>query len=88
MTLEQFRLANETEKLIAILEHGRLMAQSIENGSRIFLYKLESFYVSACYASSDDQLTDITCFLEVDKSIPHYRKQLILVNPAEREYNA
>ena len=86
MTLDQFRLANEIEKVSAILEHGRLMAQSIEDDSRIFLYKIEGFYVSACYASDNDQLTDITCFLEVDQSVPHFRKQLIQVNPAEREF--
>ncbi len=49
--------------------------------------EVESFYVSASYARENDQLTDITCFLEVNDSIPHYRKQLISINPAERRYD-
>jgi hypothetical protein len=85
MTVEQFRLLNELEKVSAILQHGRLMAQNVEDDSRIFLYRLESFYVSACY--SNDQLSEITCYLDVDQAIPHFRKQFISINPAEREYN-
>lgn len=86
MTLEQFSLLNDLEQVSAIVEHGHLLAQNIEMEQRIFLYRFDSFYVSAAYSSADDQLTSITCFLEVDQAIPHHRKHLISINPAEREY--
>jgi len=86
MTLDQFKSCSEIEKVSAILEHGRLMAQGSEDGSRIFLYKLGTFYVSASYSNHNDQLTEITCYLEVEQAVPHFRKKLILIDPAEREY--
>lgn len=86
MTLDQFQLLEELEKVSAILEHGRLMAQNIESGSRIFLYKMDSFYVAANYSPAD-QLTGISCFVAIDQAVPHFRRQLFLVNPAEREFH-
>lgn len=88
MTLQQFRLLNDLEQVSAILEYGHLMAQNVEDGQRTFLYRFDTFYVSASYSSADDTLTDVTCFLEVDQSIPHFRKQLISINPAERELSS
>jgi hypothetical protein len=85
MTLDQFQILEEVEKLSAILEHGRLVAQHIENNNRVFLYRLDSFYVSANYSA--DQLADITCFVAIDQATPHFRKQLFLINPAEREFH-
>jgi hypothetical protein len=86
MTLHEFQLLEELEKVSAILEHGRLMAQNTEYESRIFLYKMDSFFVAANYSPSD-QLTDITCFVEIDQAVPHFRKQLFMINPAEREFH-
>jgi hypothetical protein len=86
MTLQEFRQMNELEKVSAILEHGHLIARNIEEDQKVFLYRFDNFFVSATYSSADDTLTDITCFLEVDQSVPHYRKQLISINPAEREF--
>ncbi len=87
MTIEQFLQLNEMEKLCAIMESGRLMAQKLEPDSRIFLYRLQTFYVSACYCISTDQLTDITAFVDVEGSMPHFRKFLISIHPAERQYD-
>ena len=50
MTIQQFLELNEMEKLCAIMESGRLMAQKLEPETRIFLYRLQTFYVSACYS--------------------------------------
>lgn len=86
MTLQDFTMLNEIDQLTAILEHGKLMAQNVEDDSRLFLYRIESFYVLANYSATTDQLNDITCFLEVDQAIPHFRKQIISINPAERQY--
>lgn len=86
MTIQQFHQLNEMEQVSAIMQFGKLMAQETEGGARIFLYRLESFYVSACYIQPNDQLKEINCFLEIDQHIPYYRKQLILINPAERDY--
>ena len=87
MTLQQFLELNEMEKVCAIMESGRLMAQKLEPGTRIFLYRLESFYVSACYSLNGDQLTEITAYIDTDQSIPHFRKFLISIHPAERQYD-
>ena len=85
MTVQEFRLLNELDQVSAILEHGMLMAQQVEDEQRTFLYRFESFYVAACYSAYTDQLVNITCFLEVEQAVPHFRKQLISINPAERE---
>jgi hypothetical protein len=87
MTMQQFMQLNEMEKVCAIMESGRLMAQKLEPETRIFLYRLESFYVSACYSLENDLLTEITAYIDVDQSIPHFRKFLISINPAERQYD-
>jgi hypothetical protein len=87
MTIQQFMQLNEMEKMCAIMESGRLMAQKLEPETRIFLYRLESFYVSACYSLENDLLTEITAYVDVDQSIPHFRKFLISINPAERQYD-
>lgn len=85
--MNQFLELNEMEKLCAIMEYGKLMAQKIEPDSRIFLYRLQSFYVSACYCISSDQLTEITAYIDVEESMPLFRKFLISINPAERHYD-
>jgi hypothetical protein len=87
MTMQQFQQLDEIEKLSVILQSGRLLAQNIEENKRIFLYRLGSFYVSATYSTSDDSLTELTTFLELDQTAPHFRKLLITINPAEREYD-
>jgi hypothetical protein len=85
MTLDQFRQLNEMEKVSAIMQHGHLMAQNVENNSRIFLYTMQGFYVSAAYSTLTDQLEHIECFLQTNQQIPHYRKMLISVHPAGRQ---
>jgi hypothetical protein len=85
MTPDQFQLLEEVEKLSVILEHGRLVAQQIESDNRLFLYRIDAFYVAANYCS--DQLAGITCFMAIDQAMPHFRKQLFMVNPAEREFH-
>jgi hypothetical protein len=87
MTIEQFLELNEMEKLCAIMESGKLMAQKLEPDTRIFLYRLQTFYVSACYCISTDQLTGITAFVDVEETMPHFRKFLISIHPAERQYD-
>lgn len=87
MTLQQFLELNEMEKVCAIMETGRLLAQKLEPETRIFLYRLDTFFVSASYSMVTDQLTDITAFIDVDQSIPHFRKFLISIHPAERQYD-
>lgn len=85
--MQQFGQLDEMDKVSAIMQYGHLMAQNMEERSRMFLYRFDSFYVSARYGQPDDQLKEITCFLEVNQQIPHYRKQLITINPAERLQN-
>jgi hypothetical protein len=87
MTLDQFVKLNEMEKVSAIMQYGHLIAQNVDNDSRIFFYRLESFFVSASYSRITDQLEEINSFLEANQAVPHYRKLLISINPAERQYN-
>jgi len=72
------------EKLAAILEEGRLLGQSMQDEYRVFLYRLQSFYVSIKYYLSTDQLKEIDTFTEVPVTTPYYRKVIISMNPAER----
>jgi hypothetical protein len=78
MTIDQFRLLDEMEKVSAILKFGRLINQTMENHQRVFHYRIDSFFVSAIYSSPGGELVEISCFLEIS----HF----ISVNPAEREY--
>lgn len=87
MTIQQFHQLDVIDKVSAIMQYGRLMAQNTEDQKRVFLYHLESFYVSTSYILPDDQLSEINCYLEVNQMIPHFRKHLISINPAEREYS-
>jgi hypothetical protein len=87
MTIQQFLELNEMEKVCAIMESGKLMAQKLEPETRIFLYRLENFFVSACYSLCDDLLTEITAYVDVNQNIPHFRKFLISIHPAERQYD-
>lgn len=87
MSIEQFLELNELEKLCAIMENGRLIAQRHKKETRVFLYRLESFYVSACYVVANDQLSEITAYIDTDQTVPHFRKYLISIHPAERHYD-
>ena len=86
MTLDQFVKFNEMEKVSAIIQYGQLLAQNVDNNSRIFFYRLESFFVSASYSRVTDQLEEINSFHEASHSVLHFRKLLISIHPAEREY--
>lgn len=87
MTIQQFLELSEMDQLCAIMESGKLMAQKLEPDTRIFLYRLQTFYVSACYCISTDQLSEITAYVDVEDSLPHFRKFLISIHPAERQYD-
>lgn len=87
MTIHEFLALNEMEKLCAIMESGKLIAQKCETENRVFLYRLENFYVSACYSLEDDLLTEITAFADAGQNVPHFRKFLISIHPAERHYD-
>lgn len=87
MTVQQFLELNEMEQVSAVMQSGRLIAQRVESETRIFLYRFETFYVSACYLITNDHLTGITAYIDTDRSIPHFRKFLSSIHPAERQYD-
>ena len=87
MTIQQFLELNEMEKVCIIAQSGRLIAQRVDSGTRVFLYRIESFYVSAYYLIASDQLIEITAYIEIDLTVPHFRKSLSSINPAERQYD-
>ncbi len=83
MTIQQFNQLNETDKIVAIMENGRLFAQSFEDKYRMFLYKLGSFYVTTSYRVENDDLEDISSFRRVDESTS-CRRIIVKIHPAER----
>lgn len=87
MTIQQFQHLGEVEKIGAVLEYGKLLAQNLQEEYRIFLYRVESFYVAVKYYLSNDDLKEIDTYSEVQQHVPHFRKMLISLNPAERRLN-
>lgn len=83
MTIQQFNSLTETEKIVAIMEDGRLFAQSLEEKCRIFLYSLGSFYVTASYRTENDDLEEISSFKRVDESTS-CRRIIVKIHPAAR----
>ena len=83
MTFQQFNKLNETEKIVAIMEYGRLFAQSLEDKCRVFLYRIGSFYVTASYRTENDLLEEINSFARVDDSTS-CRKIITKIHPAGR----
>lgn len=84
MTIQQFDNLSETDKIVAIVEFGKLLAQNLEDRSRTFLYKVESFYVSTTYQNENDDLNEIHSYSEVNQSTPHFRKIIFSIHPAAR----
>jgi hypothetical protein len=83
MTIQQFNTLSETEKIVAIVEYGRLFAQSFEEKCRIFLYRLGSFYVTTSYRTENDDLEEINSFIRVDDSTS-CRRIIVSIHPAAR----
>lgn len=83
MTIQQFNTLDETAKIVAIMEYGRLFAQSIEEKCRVFLYHLGSFYVTASYRTENDHLEEINSFTRVDQS-ESCRRIIVSIHPAAR----
>jgi len=83
MTIQQFNILNETEKIVAIMEYGRLFAQSLEEKCRVFLYRIESFYVTTSYRTENDDLQAINSFNRVDES-DSCRRIIVSIHPAAR----
>jgi hypothetical protein len=83
MTIQQFNTLSETEKIVAIVEYGRLFAQSFEEKCRIFLYRLGSFYVTTSYRTENDDLEEINSFIRVDESAS-CRRIIVSIHPAAR----
>ncbi len=84
MTLQQFYDLNETDKVAAIMEFGSLLAEHIEENKRIFIYRLDAFYVSTSFHLTADQFCEINCYQEINNLVTHHRKNIMLINPAER----
>lgn len=83
MTIQQFNRLSETDKIVAIVEDGRLFAQSLEDKFRVFLYRLGSFYVTATYKTENDDLAEINSFSRVDESAS-CRRIIVKIHPAAR----
>ena len=86
MTIQQFNKLTEIEKVVAIVEYGRLFAQSAEDRCRVFLYRVGSFYVTASYSTETDELEEINSFARVDESAS-CRRIIVKIHPAARASN-
>lgn len=87
ITIQQFQVLTEIEKVDAIMQYGCLLTQNFEDNCRVFLYQFDGFYVITKYLASDDQLKEIKTFTELIQAIPHIRSILISTDPAGRAYS-
>jgi hypothetical protein len=87
MTIHEFTVLSDLDKVTAIMQYGHLIAQHAEENSRVFFYRMEGFYVSATYSLPNDQLTGICCFRGADEEQLHFHKKLTAIHPAERNYS-
>ena len=83
MTIQQFNRLSETDKIVAIMEYGMLVAQSLEEKHKVFLYRVGSFYVTTSYRTETDDLEEINSFTRVDESAS-CRRIIIKIHPAAR----
>ena len=83
MTIQQFNQLNETDKIVAIMEYGRLFAESREEKYRMFLYKVGHFYVTTSFRTETDDLEEINSFSCVDESAS-CRRIIVKIHPAAR----
>ena len=84
MDIAEFRNLSELDQLELIMQSGHLQVQSHEENCRIFLYKLQDFYVSTRYLISSDQLIGIDCFHETESLFPFQRNKKQHSEPAGR----
>lgn len=85
--MQEFERLNEMEQLSTILQLGKLVSQLLEEECRVFLYRLDSFYVAVSYISDSDQLKEIHLFARLEDACPHLRTHLASIHPAERNYS-
>jgi hypothetical protein len=83
MTIQQFNTLDETGKIVAIMEDGKLFAQRLEEKHKVFLYRLGSFFVTTSYRAENDSLEEINSFTRVDESTS-CRRIIVSIHPAAR----
>lgn len=83
MTIQQFNKLDESDKIVAIMEYGKLFAQSMEEKCRVFLYRIGSFYVTTTFQTESDDLQEIHSFMSVDESAS-CRRIIVSIHPAAR----
>ena len=81
MTLQQFEVASEKEKLESLIHQGRLLA-TLKNKKEILqLYQLKNFYVQLSYEKPYRQLHNISYFSSLDAIHPEFKKLQHLILP-------
>ncbi|MEO5998165.1 MAG: hypothetical protein ABIN89_15580 [Chitinophagaceae bacterium] len=67
MTIEQFKLLNDSEKEQAVWRDGVFLSNYDEWNSMFEVYKLFNFYVSFCYQLDKNEMAEITAYVYLDE---------------------
>lgn len=85
--MQEFEQLSEMEQLSTILQLGKLVSQHPEDECRVFLYRLDNFFVAVSYICDNDQLKAIHLFASLEDACPHLRSHHAGIHPAERNYS-
>lgn len=71
MTLDEFKLLNETSQARTLLEKGTFLADRLYKNFSILLYQLDNFYVEVYHNLRFDIMQGMRCFEDDDALQPY-----------------
>jgi hypothetical protein len=66
MTVNEFQLLSEIEKLKILIRYGILIGEIKEKNCRTFTYQVQTFFVDTKYALESDDLISIISFSNIE----------------------
>lgn len=69
MTVTQFQVLSEMEKLKILIRYGILIGETKEKSFRAFTYQVQSFFVETKYTLETDDLVSIESFSNIESEI-------------------
>ena len=67
MTVAQFHELAEVDQLMILIQNGILIGEIKEGDCRLFMYKVDDFYVETKFSLETDNLINIDCFSTIDR---------------------
>lgn len=71
MTLNDFTLLHDREKINLLYEHGVYIGKRKTGGASVVLYQLDGFYAEVFYRTYRRHIEQISCFAETAKLDPY-----------------